>query len=196
MQQPVESATVDQARERVDLDHLVELLIGFVQLGRQGHQPAPHVEQAAHGAQLGQQHDGRHRLDEVVIAASLDALPDVEFVVQAREEDDRRPFAMLRVAQLARDPVPVFAGKADVQQHHIGPLLAEQRQGAGSVRGFEHPRDACAPQFGAQRAAHRVLVLDHQHAQRRVAAAEHGRLKGLGCVLEKRVQGIGVHGML
>ena len=167
MQHAVEPSAIDQARERIELHHFVELLIRQMQLCRDRDQATAHVQQAAHGAQLGDQHNGFDGFDQVVVAPRLNTAPDVQIVVQAGEKDDGCPLAGLGLAQLTRDPIAVLAGEADVQQHQIGSFAAKQCQRGAAVFGFQHVRHTGLAQFGHQGSAHDGLILDNQHGERR-----------------------------
>ncbi len=161
VQDAVEAAPVDEAGEGVHLHHLVEALVGQVQFLGHGHEPAAHVQQAPHGAQLGDQHDGLHGLDEVVVPAGLDAAPDIQVAVQARQEDDRCPPAGLGLAHLLGDPVTVFfVREPDVQQHQVGAAQLEELQGHLAGGRFHHVGHSRMPEFAHERGPHGGLVFD------------------------------------
>ena len=73
---------------------------------------------ATHGTQLGHRTMGLTGLNEVVVAAHLDAAPHVQFVVQARQKDDGCPVSrLLALAHLLRHPSSRPGRQLDIQQH-------------------------------------------------------------------------------
>lgn len=62
-----------------------------MQLCRYGDKAATHVQQAAHGTQFGDQHNGLDGFDQIVVAARFNAAPDIQVVIQPGEKDDGRP---------------------------------------------------------------------------------------------------------
>ena len=84
-------------------------------------------------AQLGGEHHLRDRFGEIVVAAGFDAAFEVFLIADARQEDDRDPFALVAFADRARHLVAVGVGHVDGDQGEVGLVLeigADGRQAA------------------------------------------------------------------
>jgi hypothetical protein len=104
VQMGVDGAAVGQPGQRVVARQDFQLRIGQAQLLGALLELLAHAHQALHGAQLGAEQAGGDGLDQVVVAAGLDAAPDLVVALQAGQEDDGRPAALLGGAQMLRHP--------------------------------------------------------------------------------------------
>ena len=176
----VEGAPVHQARQRILAGKLLQPLVAVAQFIGHLLQPRLHPAQPLHRAQLGLQHGVGHRLDEVVVPARFDALPEILVAVAAGQEDDRRPAAALVRPHLAGDPVAVVTRHLDVQQHQVRALAVEAGQRAvAAVRLQGVMTDGL--ELAAQEAARAGLVVHDQDAKRRQRGGSvHGRASSTG----------------
>ena len=101
------------------------------------------VEAAHPGPDPGDQLLGLERLDDVVVGPGLEADDHVDGVALGGEHHDRD--AGLG-PDLPADVDAVLAGQHQVEQHHVGPVVAERRRAPGRPRAHDPGVEALVAQ--------------------------------------------------
>ena len=100
----------------------------------------------------------------IIVAARLDALPEVLILVSAGQKDDGRPTAGFGGPHLAGHPIAVMPGHFHIKQDQIGLFLLEQGEGQIGGVGLQDLVSGRI-QLCSQNAAGGDLVIDHQDPQ-------------------------------
>ena len=135
------------------------------------------------------------RLDDVVISTGLQPEDDVDGVGLRGQHDDRHTGLG---ADLAAHLEAVGAREHDVEQHHVGAVLAERSDRGGAV-GDVVDLEAFVAQDDPEHLRQRQVVVDDEHATLHVSpilpsphmewSSSHSRLEG-PCERRERSEGL------
>ncbi|MCY1445192.1 hypothetical protein D9M71_617000 [compost metagenome] len=151
--------------------HLVEHRLGHALLVEQvlvvpgdqvallQHRPLQ-VMQARHGADLGLDHHAVVGLDEEVVAAGREPLPQFAGGAERGEEDDRHQLLAGPRTNPPRRLEAVHHRHHHVHQHQLRALLGELGERLQAVGRGDHPVPLAADDGGQQQAIRRVVFRD------------------------------------